>query len=511
MSEYRSWPYVEAAAILESSKNSDCVTFETGYGPSGFPHIGTLCEVLRTVAVQKAFEKLAPGVKTRLLCVSDDIDALRKVPINVPNKDMLARYIDFPLSSIPDPFGEEESYAAYMNKQMCSFLDALEIKYEFISSTRAYKSGIYNDVLLKILAKYDEIRNIVISTIGDERKRTYSPFMPICPETGKVVSSSVIAQVDGLEFTTYSGNQAFCPVTDGHCKLQWKVDFPMRWVALKVNFEMFGKDVAANADIYNRICRALDHTPPRQMIYEMFLDADGKKISKSKGSGVTVDGWLRYAPQESLELLLLKAPKKAKKVHYELIPQCVDEYILGVSSYNTEGDDAVKDDSIVAHIHARDVVPSFDLGPLTYSLLLNLVSACNTSEADVVWGYITELDKTIKGGELPFLDKMVECVINYYNDFVKPHKKFREPTEEERRALLDLYAALGKTKPQDAAEAQQMVYNIAKEHNLNVKKWFQGLYQVLLGSDSGPRLGSFIMLYGVDKTRALIKEKAGGE
>ncbi|MCE3255666.1 MAG: lysK [Rickettsiaceae bacterium] len=510
-----SWPFEEARKILEKIGNKTpekgYVLFETGYGPSGLPHIGTFGEVVRTSFVRHAFSLLAPHIPTKMFCVSDDIDGLRKVPDNVPNQELVRANLGKPLTSVPDPFGTHESYGHHMNARLRAFLDAFGFEYEFISATNKYKSGAFDSTMLRVLEKYDELMELMLKNLGEERQETYSPFMPIDAETGKVIDKGVkgVNKEKGtVIYVDEFGKQKEIPVTGGNCKLQWKIDFGARWYSLEVDYEIYGKDHLPNEKIYRRICEILGKEPPVNYFYEMFLSADGAKISKSKGNGISVEDWLKYAPAESLSLYMYQKPKTAKRLYFDVIPKAMDEYLSFLSAFEKETDEAKKIDNPAFHIHFGNV-PKPESG-LAYSLLLNLASACNPENDEVLWGFISKYQAGLTKENSPNLAKMISCAINYYNDFIKAHKKYRESTEAEKTAILDLKSTLQTIdKNSDAATIQTLVFEIGKKHGYEktMRDWFGALYQILLGQNEGPRMGSFIALYGVDNFIKMIEEK----
>lgn len=510
--EANAWPFKEAQQILQKinykTPAKGYVLFETGYGPSGIPHIGTFCEVARTTMVRKAFEMLAPEIPTRFICFSDDMDGMRKIPDNLPNAAEYVRYLDLPLTKVPDPFGTAESFGHNMNQRLCDFLDHYSFEYEFLSATACYQQGMFNEALKQVLHHYDEIMAIMLPTLGEERQATYSPFLPLCPKTGRVLQVPIIERdLENYTITYLDDNQqkVTVPVTDGHCKLQWKPDFGMRWQAFDVDFEMYGKDHLVNGPIYTKICQAIGGKGPHQMFYELFLDAEGKKISKSKGNGITIDEWLRYAPRESLLLFIYQSPQKAKKLYFDVIPKNVDEYIAFLNAYHRTEELKKKLENPVYHLHFG-AVPDIKLN-LSYSLILNLVSACNSEDENVLWGYIKRVEHDLSPANEAFLKELVGCAINYYHDFIKPHKQFRAANAQERDALLKLITQLRSLKTVSAEEIQNVVYAIGKEQGFELKDWFQALYEILLGASQGPRFGSFIALYGIEETILLIEEK----
>lgn len=504
------WPFVEAKAILKHIGNKlpekGYVLFETGYGPSGLPHIGTFGEVLRTTMIRRAFE-LISGMPTRLFCVSDDMDGMRKVPDIIPNSQEYVKYIGLPLTNIPDPFGTHESYGHHMNARLRAFLDHFGFEYEFLSATDCYKNGTFNAMLLKALEHYQDIMDIMIPTLGAERQQTYSPFLPVCPDTGHVLQVPMIdidVKNGTVTYKNESGKVVTSPVTDGHCKLQWKPDFGMRWAAFDVDFEMYGKDHLVNGPIYTRICKAIGGKSPHQMFYELFLDEKGEKISKTKGNGITIDEWLRYATKDSLAYFMYLSPQKAKKLFFDVIPKCMDEYLTFLRSYPTQ-DEAKQLENPVYHIHNGNP-PAINFN-FSFSLLLNLVSACGSEERAVISGYVKNAEHDIDI-EDEMVAELVEKAINYYHDFVKPNKKYRDATDIEKAAMLRLASDLKSMSDEDTAETlQNKVYEIGRGSGLELKDWFTAIYEVLLGSSQGPRFGSFIKLYGVAKTIELIESK----
>jgi lysyl-tRNA synthetase class 1 len=519
--EARAWPFEEARRILarlevNRSAADKPVLFETGYGPSGLPHIGTFGEVVRTGMVRHAFEVLSGGRRaTRLICFSDDMDGLRKVPDNVPNREMLLAHIDKPLTAVPDPFSNGfPSFAAHNNARLRRFLDAFDIPYEFLSATECYKSGQFDATLLKMLAAYDEVMDIILPTLGPERRATYSPFLPISPTSGKVlqvptlecnVQAGSIVYVDPV-----TGQKVETPVTGGRVKCQWKADWALRWTALGVDYEMCGKDLIDSVVLSSKICRALGGRPPESFIYELFLDADGGKISKSKGNGLTVDDWLTYASKDSLSLFMYQKPKAAKRLFFDVIPKTVDEYLADVARYAGEEPKA-KLENPVWHIHAGNP-PKAEL-PISFVQLLNLVSVSNAEDKATLWGFIRRYAPNATPQEHPMLDQLVGYGLRYYHDFVKPAKTYRLPTERERKALEALAVALGGAPPDASSEdLQNIVYAIGKENGFEpLRSWFAALYEVLLGQSQGPRFGAFVALFGIQETRRLIARALNGE
>ncbi|EKF20141.1 lysine--tRNA ligase [Nitratireductor pacificus] len=527
----KAWPFEEARKIVkryEGKAFPETVLFETGYGPSGLPHIGTFGEVNRTSMVRHAFRVLTEDrVKTKILCFSDDMDGLRKVPDNVPNKEMLRTHLGKPLTRVPDPFSNEyPSFGAANNARLRAFLDRFGFDYEFASSTEYYAAGRFDATLLTMLERYDAVMEIMLPSLREERAQTYSPFLPIHPKTGVVMQ--VPLEERKLDAGTIvwrdpdSGELFETPVTGGHCKLQWKPDWAMRWAALKVDYEMSGKDLIDSVKLAAQICTALGETPPEGFNYELFLDENGQKISKSKGNGLTIDEWLSYAPTESLSLFMFQKPKAAKKLYFDVIPRAVDEYYSFLSTYPRQ-DWKNRLGNPVWHMH-DGAPPSIDL-PVPFALLLNLVSASNAQNTDVLWGFISRHAPGVTAETHPELDRLTGYALRYFEDFVKPAKAFRAPDAVEREALAALSQTFG-ALPEDAdAEAiQNAILDVARgieryqDHERKSPtggpgvsgSFFQMLYQVLLGQERGPRFGSFAALYGVRETRAMIDAALDG-
>jgi lysyl-tRNA synthetase class 1 len=517
------WPFEEARKIVARLKRKpkDEVIFETGYGPSGLPHIGTFGEVARTTMVRHAFRVLTDDkVKTRLIAFSDDMDGLRKVPDNVPNKEMLAAHLGKPLTQVPDPFSNEyPSFGAHNNARLRAFLDRFGFEYEFLSSTDCYKSGRFDAALLKVLERFDAVMNIMLPSLREERAATYSPFLPIDPQTGIVLQVPVTAHDAKAGTITYEHPDTQQPVTTlvtgGRCKLQWKPDWAMRWLALGVDYEMAGKDLIDSVKLSGEICRALGGTPPEGFNYELFLDENGQKISKSKGNGLTIEEWLRYASPESLSLFMYREPKSAKRLYFDVIPRHVDDYQQFLDGYERQ-DAKQRLTNPVWHIHSGHP-PKADM-TIAFNMLLTLVASSNAENAETLWGFIGRYRPGVTPQTHPKLDALVGYAIHYFRDFVLPNKKFRDPQTSERSALTDLRDALSQLPPDATAEAiQDVVYEIGRrEPFLDEKKkakdgkpgvsldWFNMLYQVLLGQEKGPRFGSFVAVYGVQNTVDMI-------
>ncbi len=516
------WPFEEARKIVNrlKKKPKDEVIFETGYGPSGLPHIGTFGEVARTTMVRHAFRVLTDDkIKTRLIAFSDDMDGLRKVPDNVPNKELLAQDLGKPLTKVRDPFGTHGSFGEHNNARLRAFLDHFGFDYEFMSSTECYKSGRFDDALMKVLANFERVMAIMLPSLREERAATYSPFLPIDLRSGVVLQVPIVAHDAKRGTITYEEPETqerfTVPVTGGRCKLQWKPDWAMRWVALGVDYEMAGKDLIDSVKLSGEICRALGGQPPEGFNYELFLDEKGQKISKSKGNGLTIDEWLRYASPESLSLFMYREPKAAKRLYFDVIPRHVDEYYQFLDGYKRQ-DARQRLSNPVWHIHSGHP-PEIDM-PVSFSMLLTLVSTSNAENAETLWGFIGRYRPGVTAQTHPKLGELVGYAIHYFRDFVLPEKKFREPSESERAALQDLRDALSQLPAQASAEdVQNVVYEVGRrEPFLDHKKmskdgkpgvsldWFNLLYQVLLGQEKGPRFGSFVALYGLQNTVDMI-------
>ncbi len=525
LQDAKAWPFEEARRLIKrmdklAKSNPEVanrpVIFETGYGPSGLPHIGTFGEVARTSMVRHAFNALTDGQReTRLICFSDDLDGLRKVPTNVPNQELLTAALEKPLTQVPDPFGTHESFAHHNNARLQSFLDQFGFKYEFLSATEYYQSGKMDATLLKMLSTYDKVMDIILPTLGAERQKTYSPFLPVCQRTGKVLQVPMIARDVDAGTVTYvdpeTHEEITTPVTGGRVKCQWKADWAMRWTALEVDYEMAGKDLIDSVTLSSRICKALGGTPPEGFNYELFLDENGEKISKSKGNGLTIEDWLKYASPESLSLYMFQKPKTAKKLYFDVIPRAVDEYLQHIRGLATQEAKAQLSNP-AWHIH-EGTPPTADL-PVTFGLLLNLVSAANAHDKQVLWGFIKRFAPDATPESQPLLDDMAGYAIAYYEDFVRPTKQFRAATETEATALMALREKLSSAPAGTSAEdLQTLVYEAGKENGFadSLKDWFKAIYEVLLGQSQGPRFGSFIALYGIEETRELIDKGLTGE
>ena len=507
-----SWPFVEIRKLLkdrkELIKGKNKIIFQTGYGPSGLPHIGTFGEVARTTMMINALNHIEK-IETDLITFSDDMDGLRKVPQNIPNDKILHANLGKPLTSIPDPFGKHESFGKHNNEKLKEFLNKFNFKFTFKSSTENYKNGIFNNSLMRVLEKYDEVMNIVLPTLGDERKKTYCPFLPICPETGKVLEIPLVEKNEkkGTVVFDNSGKKLEIDIKNGNCKLQWKVDWAMRWFTFDVDFEMYGKDLTESAILSNKICRALGKKPPNGFAYELFLDEKGEKISKSKGNGISIEQWLRYASPESLSLYMYPNPKRAKKLYAEVVPKTVDEYLSLIEKYSTQEQ---KDKILNPVWHVHNGQPPNEKIVMPFSMLLNLVGSSNADTKEILWKFINKFHKEIKPKDHPILDQLTEYALNYFKDEVEPKKKYKKPNSQEKSALKNLVEKLKSlsenTNPEDI---QTIVYSVGKENGYekNLRDWFKLIYQVIFGEEDGPRMGFFVSFFGVQETINLINDK----
>ncbi|MEM9710443.1 MAG: lysine--tRNA ligase [Pseudomonadota bacterium] len=521
----KAWPFEEARRLLkriEARGKSEAV-FQTGYGPSGLPHIGTFGEVARTTMVRRAFEVIS-DVPTRLICFSDDMDGMRKVPENVPNAETLTTHLQKPLTDVPDPFGTHDSFGAHNNVMMRRFLDTFGFDYEFISATDFYRSGRFDEVLLRAAERYDAVMEVMLKTLGPERQATYSIFLPIHPETGQVLyvpTKSVDPGAGTITFDDEAGQEWTVPVTGGHVKLQWKPDFGARWAALDVDFEMFGKDHATNASIYDRICEILGGEKPEHYVFELFLDEKGEKISKSKGNGLSIDEWLTYASSESLAYYMYQKPRTAKRLSWDVIPKAVDEYHQQLRAFPNQ-DEKAQAANPVRHIHGGNV-PTSTLD-VPFAMLLNLAGVSAAKDTEKMWGFMRRYAPEASPETHPDLDQAAGFAVQYFQDFVAPSRTFRPPSDKERAALEDLKqrllgeAAKYASDPfaaglnmSDPEELQSLVFAVGKDHGFEpLREWFTALYEVLLGASQGPRFGGFIALYGVDETVQLIDDGLAG-
>ncbi len=536
------WPFEEARKLVARVERTGQkeVLFETGYGPSGLPHIGTFGEVARTTMVRHAFRILTRDkIKTRLLAFSDDMDGLRKVPDNVPNKEMLTTHLGKPLTQIPDPFNKFQSFAHHNNAMLRTFLDRFGFDYEFASSTDYYASGRFDAALLHMLENFDRVQAIMLPSLREERAATYSPFLPIHPRTGVVMQVPLEARDPKAGTITWrdpdNGEVFVTQITGGHCKLQWKPDWAMRWYALKVDYEMAGKDLIDSVKLSGNIVRALGGVAPEGFNYELFLDEKGQKISKSKGNGLTIEDWLTYASPESLSQFMFQKPREAKRLHFDVIPRTVDEYLQFLSGYQRQ-DWKQRLGNPVWHIHSGEPPqPEVLQHPgentpgtaISFAMLLNLATVANSEDPSVLWAFLRRYAPGVSPQTHPRLDALVGYAVAYFRDFVRPQKTYRQADEVERDALAKLDAMLaGLPANASAEDIQTSLYDVARPipryQDLKAKgatperpgvsnEWFNMLYQILLGEQRGPRFGSFAALYGIAETRALIAKALAGD
>ncbi len=511
----KAWPFEEARRVLKRYAKKDpekgYVLFQTGYGPSGLPHIGTFGEVARTTMVRRAFEILS-DIPTKLICFSDDLDGFRKVPGNVPMQEELKEDLHLPLTKVRDPFGLYEGFAQHNNARLNEFLDSFGFEYEFASSTEYYTSGRFDEMLLVALERFDKIQEIMLPTLGEERRATYSCFLPISPKTGHVLQVPTLERNVAKGTIVYEepdGERVEIPVTGGNVKMQWKPDWAMRWAALGVDYEMSGKDLIDSVTQSSKICRALGKPAPESLSYELFNDEQGQKISKSKGNGLSMEEWLTYAAPESLQYFMYQKPKSAKRLYFDVIPKAVDEYHQQLRGY--PGQELKQQlGNPVFHIHGHNVPASNMVVP--FSMLLNLASVAGAEEKAQLWGFIQRYAPEASAETHPDLDAAAGFAVRYYNDFVKPEKTYRAPTDLEREALEELAQGLRDWDgPADAEELQGLVFACGRERFDPLRDWFKALYEVLLGASQGPRFGGFIALYGIEETVALIEKGLAGE
>ena len=507
-----SWPFVEVRKLLKDRKEiinkKKIITFQTGYGPSGLPHIGTFGEVARTTMMINALNYIQK-IDHNLITFSDDMDGLRKVPDNIPNAKFLRDNLGKPLTSIPDPFKKFKSFGEHNNEMLKEFLQKFKFKFDFKSSTDNYKNGTFNNSLMRVLEKYEEIMNIILPTLRQERRKTYCPFLPICPKTGKVLEIPLLSinKKTGNVIFDNNGEKIETNILNGGCKLQWKVDWAMRWFTFDVDFEMYGKDLTESAILSNKICRSLGKSPPNGFAYELFLDEKGEKISKSKGNGISIEQWLRYASPESLALYMYPNPKRAKKLYSEVVPKTVDEYLSYIEKYPTQN----PQDQILNPVwHVHNGRPPNEKIIMPFSMLLNLVGSSNADNKEILWKFISKFHKEINPKDHKIFDGLTEYAINYFKDKVEPNKKFKRPNLIEKKALENLILKLNQLdqslKPE---EIQTHVYTVGKENGYekNLRDWFKLIYQVVFGEENGPRIGFFISFFGLNETIKLISDK----
>ncbi len=506
------WPFVEAKKILRERKQNIVkkgkIILQTGYGPSGLPHIGTFGEVARTSMIVNALNHLTDLPK-KIITFSDDMDGLRKIPDNIPQQKKIKEYLHKPLTAVPDPFEKYSSFGEHNNEMLKKFLNQFNFKYDFKSSTELYKSGYFNETLKLILSKYEEIMNIIIPTLGKERQKTYSPFLPICPNTGIVLEIPVseIDEKNSKIIFDNNGNKLETSILDGCCKLQWKVDWAMRWYALDVDFEMYGKDLIESAILSTKIIKTLGKSNPSGFAYELFLDEKGEKISKSKGNGITIDEWLKYASPESLSLFMYQNPKRAKKLYKEVVPKAVDEYLDFVEKGKSQNELQLLLNP-VWYVHDGKIPNEKII--MTFSMLLNLVETSNANTKDLLWKFVKKYKHNISEKEHPIFDCLIGYAIKYYNDVIKKNKKYKKPNDKEIKALNALVNLLDKCNDNmEPEDIQTEIYTIGKENGYsdNLRDWFKLIYEVVFGDQNGPRMGFFISFFGVQETKQLIKDK----
>ena len=507
----KQWPFTEAKKILKRLKGSskDYCIFQTGYGPSGLPHIGTFGEVLRTTMVIKAFTFLSE-IPTKLYIFSDDMDGLRKVPDNVPNKNLIEKNLDKPLSSIPDPFEKFSSFSEHNNNKLREFLDSFNFKYEFKSATNHYKAGIFNDGLEAIFDNYDKILDIILPTLGKERRGTYSPFLPICKTTGKVLQAKV-KELDKnkkkiIFINPLTDKEEETSIFNGECKLQWKVDWAMRWLVLGVDYEMNGKDLIESYILSSRINKIIGGNPPVNFTYELFLDEKGEKISKSIGNGISLEDWLKFSPKESLELFMFQNPNRAKKLFFDVIPRTTDEFLKLSQTYQKLDEDSKINNAIwFINCDKNRQIPE----NITFNMVLNLASVCNAESSDILWEFIYNYYPEMRNEKNDWIDELLNYGVYYFKEFILPNKEYRPPDEKETKGFKMMIDVLKKMPLTiEAEDIQTEIYNIGMSLEFeNLRDWFSGFYEVILGQKQGPRLGSFIKFYGINRTIELLETK----
>ena len=506
------WPFVEIRNLLKERKNliksKKKIIFQTGYGPSGLPHIGTFGEVARTTMMINVLRQIEK-IDTELITFSDDMDGLRKVPENIPNEEILKKNLGKPLTSIPDPFGKFNSFAEHNNMMLKQFLKKFNFEFSFKSSTKNYKDGTFNESLKRVAEKYEEIMNIILPTLRSERRKTYCPFLPLCPDTGKVLEIPMLNLEKNTGKITFDnhGKKIQTDIYNGNCKLQWKVDWAMRWFTFDVDFEMYGKDLTESAILSSKVCKVLGKTPPSGFAYELFLDEKGEKISKSKGNGITIEEWLNYASPESLSLYMFQNPKRAKKLYSDVVPKAVDEYLSLIEKFPGQ---KIKEQLSNPVWHIHNGRPPNEKIVMSFSMLLNLVGSSNADDKKILWKFINRFHKNVSPDSNPILDSLTKHAIKFFKDKLKPKKIYKKPNETEKKALTELAQSIQKIKDNTPPEEiQTIVYSVGKENGYekNLRDWFKLIYQVLFGDIDGPRMGFFISFFGVQETIKLIKDK----
>jgi lysyl-tRNA synthetase class 1 len=516
--KYTSWPFKEAQKLQKRFFDfpPHPVRFETGFGPSGMPHIGTFAEVARTTWVRHAFESLT-NQPTELIAFSDDMDGLRKVPLNLPNPDMLAENLGKPLCDIPDPFGERESYSAHMNQMLVAFLDSYRFDYTFQSSQEAYRRGDFNDGLAVILGRVDEIKQMILPTMSESKRTHWSPFFPICEKCGRIYTTRVTgyhATDNTIDYVcdredggfTHCGHKGSTSIFNGRVKVGWKIDWALRWYSYDIGYEMYGKDLIESAKLSGKIVRKMGKQPPTGLFYELFLDEQGRKISKSVGKGLTIDAWISYAPLESLLYYIFQNPKQAKRLFWGIVPKSVDDYLAGLNQYETLDPDKRPNATIWHLFNQGKTVPTYR-SPINFSLINNLISAVGADDIDLILEYLKRYDSSI-GNEMSIMEDLVKKAMNYYRDFILPKKDYRSPTDREKGMLKLLHAKLAGYEGNDEDELQSIPFAVARESDESPKAFFKMFYEVVFGQERGPRFGTFVQLVGKEKALHLLK-KAG--
>ncbi len=505
----KAWPFVEAKKIIKKAQinNKQKIRLQTGYGPSGLPHIGTFGEVARTTMILNAINSLS-DVEVELIAFSDDMDGLRKVPDNVPNQKILEENLHKPLTSIPDPFETSKSFGDHNNKMLQEFLDKFDFKYTFKSATELYTSGYFDDQLINVLNNYDLIKNIILPTLGEERKKTYSPFLPICPDSGHVLEVEIVSiNPDNNTITYISKNKEIeQSILKGKCKLQWKVDWAMRWGALDIDYEMYGKDLIPTFQLSAKVSQALGYPPPENYFYELFLDQNGEKISKSKGNGLTIEEWLSYAPKETLSYFMYQNPRRAKKLFHDIIPKSSDEFLSHLNKFNTQSDHEKIENPVWHIMNGENSIGNVNV---TYNLILNLVAASGKNDPEIILDFVKKYDENITSSNSQFINNLIKGAINFERDITSEQINYKTPSSEERKIFEDLINRLrSQAENVDAETIQTEIYQIGRDHKFeNLRDWFKLIYQVLFGKEDGPRFGTFIAIYGIEQTIKLIEEK----
>jgi lysyl-tRNA synthetase class 1 len=522
-SSYKSWPFKEAERITRAAGRGagpGGAVFQTGFGPSGLPHIGTFAEVARTTWVRRAYERLTDGAPTRLVAFSDDLDGLRKVPDNLPNGEMLARHLGKPLSDIPDPYGCCESFSGHMIGRLREFLDTFGFDYELRSASDAYRRGDFNEGLAILLERVEAVLEIILPTLKEENRKGWSPFFPKCEACGRIYTTRVTEyRKDRLEIgyacdapfgaVTGCGHRGVTSVLDGGAKMGWKVDWALRWFAYGVSYEMYGKDLIPSAELSAKIVEVMGGRPPCGFFYEMFLDEQGDKISKSRGNGVSVEEWLRYAPVESLAYFIFRDPRQAKKLYVDMIPRAMDEYLDHLRRWPELPEDK-RPDAPLWHIHDRGrTVPAYG-SSINFTLVNNLVSALGSPDSALMREFLVRYDDKAAGYP-DVIDSLVEKGMAFYRDRILPNKRYREATGEERALFARLGDRLGgpDVAGMDEKGLQSLVFDIAREGGVEPKEFFAAIYSVLLGQEQGPRFGTFAKMVGAGRVVELIAERVG--